>query len=269
MDHDAYRQKVVILTGASHGIGREMALQLAARGSRLALAARGTAALEELAAECRRRGGEAIAVQTDVAEEAQCAALAARTVEAYGQVDMLINNAGISMWARFEEVTDLSVFERLMRVNYLGSVYCTRHALPHLKTARGRLVAVSSLTGKTGVPTRSGYAASKHAMNGFFDTLRIELAGSGVSVTVACPDFVATGIREHAFGPDGQPLGKSPVQESKVMAADECARQILEGAWARKRELIMSPRGRLGQWLKLLAPELVDRIARKAIDRGV
>lgn len=269
MEQDAYRRRVVILTGASHGIGHEMALQLAAQGARLALAARGAAALEELTAECRRRGGEAIAVPTDVAEEAQCAALIAQTVETYKQIDMLINNAGISMWARFEEVTDLSIFERLMRVNYLGSVYCTRHALPYLKQTRGRLVAVSSLTGKTGVPTRSGYAASKHAMNGFFDTLRIELAGSGVSVTVACPDFVATGIREHAFGADGRPLGKSPVQESKVMTAEVCARQILEGAWARKREMIMSPRGRLGQWLKLLAPGLVDRIARKAIDRGI
>src|SRR6185436_3084630 len=116
------------------------------------------------------------------------------------------------------------------RINYLGSVYCTYYALPHLRSARGRIVAVSSLTGKTGVPTRSGYAASKHAMNGFFDTLRIELAGSGVSVTVACPDFVATEIRERAYGADGKPLGKSPVQETKVMTAETCARLILASA---------------------------------------
>jgi NAD(P)-dependent dehydrogenase (short-subunit alcohol dehydrogenase family) len=268
MSRSAFRDNVVVLTGASRGIGREMALQLAAEGAWLALAAREAGALEALAEECRQRGARALAVPTDVEEEAQCARLIARTVETWGRVDTLINNAGISMWALFEEVTDLGIFERILRINYLGSVYCTWHALPHLKKTRGRIVAVSSLTGKTGVPTRSGYAASKHAMNGFFDTLRIELADTGVTVTVACPDFVATEIRERAFGPDGKPLGTSPVHESKVMTAETCARLILEGAAARKRELIMSPRGKLGLWLKLLAPSLIDRIARRAIDRG-
>ena len=265
----AFGGSVVVLTGASRGIGRAMALQLAEQGARLALAARGGGAqLGDLAAACERRGGAAVAIPTDVADERQCAALVARAVEAFGRIDTLINNAGISMWAPFEEVTDLSIFERILRVNYLGSVYCTWYALPHLKQSRGRIVAVSSLTGKTGVPTRSGYAASKHAMNGFFDTLRIELLGSGVSVTVACPDFVATEIRERAFGADGAPLGASPVAESKVMTAETCARLILEGAARRKRELILSGRGKLGLWLKLLAPGLVDRIARKAIRQG-
>jgi NAD(P)-dependent dehydrogenase (short-subunit alcohol dehydrogenase family) len=259
---------VVVLTGASRGIGRAMALQLAAQGAWLALAARDEAGLAELAAECEGRGGRAVAIPTDVADEHQCAALIARTANAYGRIDTLINNAGITMWALFEQVTDLSVFERILRVNYLGSVWCTWHALPHLRASRGRIVAVSSLTGKTGVPTRSGYAASKHAMNGFFDTLRIELAGSGVSVTVACPDFVATEIRERAYGADGKPLGTSPVHEGRVMTAETCARLILDGAAARKRELILSGRGKLGLWLKLLAPGLVDRIARKAIDQG-
>jgi NAD(P)-dependent dehydrogenase (short-subunit alcohol dehydrogenase family) len=263
-----FRDNVVVLTGASRGIGREMALQLAAQGAWLALAARDGAELATLAAECEGRGGRAVAIPTDVADEHQCAALIARAANTYGRIDTLINNAGISMWALFETVTDLSIFERILRVNYLGSVWCTWHALPHLRASRGRIVAVSSLTGKTGVPTRSGYAASKHAMNGFFDTLRIELAGSGVSVTVACPDFVATEIRERAYGSDGKPLGTSPVHEGRVMTAATCARRILDGAAARKRELILSGRGKLGLWLKLLAPGLVDRIARKAIDQG-
>ena len=263
-----FRDNVVVLTGASRGIGRELALQLAGQGARLALSARDAAALEEVAAECRKRGGEAVAIPADVAEEPQCAALVARSVEAFGRIDTLINNAGISMWALFDQITDLSIFERIMTVNYLGSVWCTWHALPHLKKTRGRLVAVSSMTGKTGVPTRSGYAASKHAMMGFFDTLRIELAESGVTVTIACPDFVATEIRERAFGPDGRPLEKSPVQEGKVMTAETCARLILEGAARRERELILSGRGKIGLWLKLLSPSLIDRIARKAIERG-
>jgi NAD(P)-dependent dehydrogenase (short-subunit alcohol dehydrogenase family) len=262
------RGNVVVLTGASRGIGREMARQLAAQGARLALSSRDAEALDRLAEECHGRGAEAVAIPADVSDEAQCAALIARAAESFGRIDTLINNAGISMWARAAEVTDLSIFEAIMRVNYLGSVWCTLHALPHLKESRGRIVVVSSMTGKTGVPTRSGYAASKHALHGFFDSLRIELAGTGVTVTIACPDFVATGIRESAFGPDGRPLRVSPLQESKVMTAETCARLILDGAARRERELILSGRGKVGLWLKLLAPGLIDRIARKAIEGG-
>lgn len=268
MAHSEFRDHVVVLTGASRGIGRELALQLAAQGARLALAARDEAALQHVAEACRARGGAAVPLVADVTEESQCAALMERTVDTYGRIDTLINNAGVSMWALVEQVTDLSIFERLMRVNYLGSVYCTCHALPHLKKTRGRIVVVSSLTGKTGVPTRSGYAASKHALHGFFDTLRIELAGTGVTVTIACPDFVATGIRENAFRPDGHALRVSPVQDDQVMPVETCARLILQGMARRDRELILSARGKLGLWLKLIAPSLIDRIARKAIEKG-
>lgn len=265
---NSFRNNVVILTGASRGIGREMAFQLADQGAWLALAAREAGALEEVAEECRHRGARAVAIPADVGEEAQCAALVARAVEEFGRADTLINNAGIGMWARFDEVRDLSIFERILRVNYLGSVYCTWHALPHLKRTRGRIVGVSSLTGKTGVPTRSAYAASKHAMAGLFDSLRIELAGTGVTVTMVYPGFVATEIRERAFGADGKPLGASPVRESEVMTAETCARLILEAAARRRRELVMTRRGKIGMWLKVLAPGLVDRIARRAIEQG-
>jgi short-subunit dehydrogenase len=265
-----FRENVVVLTGASAGIGREMALHLAAQGAWLALAARDAARLEEVAAECRARGGRALAVPTDVGDEAQCAALVERTVAEYGRIDTLVNNAGIGMWARFDEVSDLSVFERIMRVNYLGAVYLTHHALPYLKRTRGRIVGISSLTGRTGVPTRSGYAASKHAMAGFFDSLRIELEGTGVTVTMIYPGFVATEIRERAFGADGRPLGQgnSPVREKEVMSPEECARRTLEAAAARRREVVMTARARVGMWLKLVSPALVDRIARRAIEKG-
>ena len=268
LSREPFRDNAVVLTGASRGIGRQMALQLADQGALLALAARDAGALEGVAEECRRRGARAVGIPADVGEEAECAALVARAAETLGRIDTLINNAGISMWARFDELRDLSVVERIMRVNYLGSVYCTWHALPHLKATRGRIVGVSSLTGKTGVPTRSAYAASKHAMAGFFDTLRIELAGSGVTVTMVYPDFVATEIRERAFGADGQPLGTSPVREGEVMTAETCARRILAAAAGRRRELVMTGRGKLGQWLKLLAPGLLDRLARRAIEQG-
>ena len=265
---DAFRENVVVITGASDGIGREMALQMAAQGAWLALAARDAARLEDAAAACRARGGRAVAVRTDVADEAQCRALIERTVAEFGRVDTLVNNAGISMWARFDQVSDLAPFEQMMRVNYLGSVYCTHAALPHLKRTRGRIVGVSSLTGRAGVPTRSGYAATKHAMAGFFDSLRIELADEGVTVTMVYPGFVSTGIRARAYGPDGAPLRASPVRESEVMTPEECARQIVKAAAGRRRELVMTARGKVGAWIKLVAPGLVDRIARRAIEQG-
>ncbi|HEX2206871.1 MAG TPA: SDR family oxidoreductase [Longimicrobium sp.] len=263
-----FRDNVVIITGASDGIGREVALRLADQGAWLALAARDAARLEAVAAGCRTRGGRAIAVPTDVGDQAQCRRLVERTVEEYGRVDTLVNNAGVSMWARFDQVTDLAPFETMMRVNYMGSVWCTHAALPHLKRTRGRIVGVSSLTGRAGVPTRSGYAASKHAMAGFFDSLRIELADDGVSVTMVYPGFVSTGIRQRAFGPDGKPLAVNPVREAEVMTPEECARQIVAAAAGRRRELVMTARGKVGQWIKLIAPGLVDRIAKKAIEQG-
>ena len=172
------------------------------------------------------------------------------------------------MWARFEDIDDVSILERIMQVNYMGAVYCTRHALPHLRETRGRIVGISSLAGRVGVPTRTGYAASKHAMTGFFDSLRIELADTGITVTMIYPGFVATGIRENATGPDGKPIMVSPVKEREVMSVEDCARRIVSAIERREREVVMTARGKMGLWLKLLAPSLVDRIARRAIERG-
>jgi len=268
MENIHFKGKVIVITGASRGIGRELACRLAAQGAKLSLAARDAGGLETVQAECEQRGGQAIAVPTDVAEQAQCESLMRKTVEAFGGIDVLVNNAGISMWAMFEQVTDLSIFEKIMRVNYLGSVYCTHYALPFLKASRGQIVAVSSLTGKNGVPTRSGYAASKHAMVGFFDSLRIELADNGVAVTIIYPGFVATETRKHAFGPDGKPLGVSPVREKEIMSVEECVNQMLPAIQKRKRELVMTLRAKVGQYVKLFTPGLVDQIARKAIEAG-
>lgn len=265
---EVFHQNVVILTGASSGIGRAMALQLAEQGAWLSLAARNTGRLEEVAEGCRQRGGRALVVPTDVTDQAQCRRLIERTLAEYGRIDTLINNAGISMWARFEEMQDLQPFHHIMQVNYFGSLYCTHYALPHLKETRGRIAVISSLAGKAGVPTRSGYAASKHALVGFFDSLRIELLGSGVTVTIVYPDFVTSEIRTRAYGADGRPLQSSPVQEDKVMSAERCAALALRAIARRQREDIQTPRGKFGQWLKLIAPSLVDRIALRAIQRG-
>ena len=262
------KNKVVVITGASKGIGAELARQLAAKGARLVLAARSAAELEEVAQQCRDRGASVLTVKADVAVERDCMAIMSGAALAYGGIDALVNNAGMTMWARFEDIEDLSILERIMQVNYMGAVYCTRHALPWLRTSGGVLVGISSLAGRTGVPTRTGYSASKHAMAGFFDSLRIELAGSGVAVTMIYPGFVSTGIRENATGPDGKPVRVSPVKEGEVMGVGECARIIVDAIERRRREVVMTARGKMGLWLKLVAPSLIDRIARRAIERG-
>jgi short-subunit dehydrogenase len=263
-----FKDKVVVITGASSGIGRELAYQLADQRAWLSLAARNGERLATVAKECQARGGKAIAIVTDVSEQAQCAQLIQRTVENYGRIDMLVNNAGISMWADFEDVSDIRFYEQIMQVNYLGSVYCTYYALPFLKKTKGQIIGISSLAGKNGIPKRTGYAASKHAMVGFFDTLRIEIAEYGISVTMIFPEFVATEIRKRALGADGKPIGKSSVKESEVMSAGRCAQLIIQAATKRKRELVMTWRGKVGMWVKLIAPGLVDNIAKKAINEG-
>jgi short-subunit dehydrogenase len=263
-----FKDKAVVITGASSGIGREIACQLAEQGAWLSLAARNEERLAAVAGECQARGGRAIAIVTDVSEQAQCAELIQRTVDHYDRIDMLVNNAGITMWANFEDVRDISFYEQIMRVNYLGSVYCTYYALPFLKKTKGQIIGISSLAGKNGIPKRSGYAASKHAMVGFFDTLRIEIAEYGISVTMIYPDFVATETRKRALGADGKPIGKSSVREDEVMSAEKCAQLIIQAAAIRKRELIMTWRGKVGLWLKLIAPGVVDRMAQKAILEG-
>ena len=263
-----FKDNVVILTGASTGIGEAMAHQLAGQGAWLALAARSAQKLEAVAAECRARGGRTLVVPTDVTDEAECRELVERTVAEFGRVDTLINNAGLSMWMKLEDVADLGSLEYIMRVNFFGSMYCTYYALPHLKRSRGRIVAVASVAARTGIPTRTGYAASKHAMVGFFESLRIEVEDDGISVTISFPDFVASGMHTRSLGADGRPLGHNPLQVDKIMTSEECARLTLAGAAARKRQVVMSNRSRFGQWLKLIAPGAVDRIAKKAIAKG-
>jgi short-subunit dehydrogenase len=264
MSQASFYQNVVVITGASLGIGRELAHQLAAQGAWLSLAARGADQLKVTADQCEQLGGRVITVPTDVADSTQCKQLIEQTVDAFGRIDTLINNAGVGMLANFEDVEDPSILAHIMQVNYMGSVYCTYFALPYLKRTKGRLVGISSLAGRTGVPTRSGYAASKHAMTGFFDSLRIELERYPVSVTMIYPGFVATGIRKRNFGANGKPLGKDPIEETGMMTVEECARISLKAIAKVQREEVMTLRGKLGPWMKLIAPRLVDRLARNA-----
>ncbi len=227
----SFAGKSVLVTGASEGIGRALALRLARDGARLTLVARSADRLGSLRDECEALGAEALAVPADLEEAAPAK----------------------------------QVVARLMRINYLAPVRLTAAALPALREARGLIVAVASVAGLTGVPERTGYAASKHAMVGFFESLRIELAGSGVDVTIVAPDFVVSQIHRRALGADGRALGASPMQESRIMTAERCAGLIHGAMLERRRLLITSWRGRAGRWLRLVAPTLVDRMAARAI----
>lgn len=259
---------VTIITGGSDGIGAEIARQLAARpDTALVLAGRSQQKLDAVAAQCRERGAQTLCVAMDVAQEAQCRSLIDQALQQFGHLDTLVNNAGISAQALFEEVKaeDLHWYEELMKVNLWGAVWCTHAALPHLKATRGRIVAVGSLAGLVGVPGRTAYSATKFAMTGFFEALRAELKNAGVSVTTAYPGVVATAIRHRGFNARGEPAGASGLKEDDAMPVAECARLIVEGMDRRRREVVMSAKGKLGRFLKLLAPGVVENMALAAL----
>ena len=262
--------QVVIITGASDGIGAEMARQLAQRhGAKLGLvlAARSLQGLESTAAHCRALGAHCLVVPTDVAQQDQCRALIKESLDYFGHLDTLVNNAGVSAQALLADVQadDLHWYQNLMQINLWGSVWCTHAALPYLKARKGRIVAVSSLAGLIGVPGRTAYSATKFAMTGFFEALRAELVSAGVSVTIAFPGVVLTRIRYHGLNAKGEAAGSSGLREDNGMRVDHCVRLIIEGMQARKREVVMTTAGKIGRFIKLIAPGIVERMAMNAL----
>ncbi len=257
-----YMKKRIILTGASSGIGRELAIQLAAEGARLALASRNESLLQEVAELCREAGGEAIVVPTDVSDQAQCISLVARTVREWGGVDALFSNAGVGMFAPFREVKDIAFFETMMKVNYFGALYCTHAVLPHLIESKGQIMVMSSMSSQTGSPFHSGYAASKWALNGFFESLRTEIRGSGVGITIVCPEFVDTAVRLHGFGADGTSPDTDPMMTDRGMSAKKAAAITIKVAKKRKRLEIMTLMAKVGYYIRPFAPGLIDGFAR-------
>lgn len=264
MQREAFRDQVAIITGASSGIGQALALQLAGQGAKVVLAARRADRLEQAAAACRHAGGEALALPTDVSNEAQCRALVEKTIQTFGRLDILINNAGLAASALFDEYSDLSLFKHTLEVNFYGAVYCTYHAVPYLKKTRGRIAAISSLGGKAAIPYNTPYCASKYALHGFYDSLRMELHQPGVSCTVICPWWVATEFHEAQLNKEGVPRGAvgRAYYTKKTMTADQCAKIVLNAAYHRRREVLMGP-GILATWLKLIAPGFLDWFAVK------
>jgi NAD(P)-dependent dehydrogenase (short-subunit alcohol dehydrogenase family) len=230
--------KVALITGASSGIGRATALRLAGLGVHVALAARSAAALDEVAALARERKAEALPLVTDVTDPEQCRRAVAAAVERFGRLDLLVCSAGVSMRTRFE-TTRLDAMEGVMRVNFFGTLYPTYHALPHVKAARGSLVAISSLAGKRGTPTFAVYGASKFAVQGLYESLRVELAPDGVHVGIVSPGHVGTPLRERVLGPDGQPWPTQPPAPFRVWPVEKCVDRIVRLIERRKPEALL------------------------------
>ena len=265
----SWEQKVIIITGASSGIGKALAIALSPQSPKLVLAARDGAQLENVAHACECLGASTLVVPTDVTDPYGCSELIQRAREKFSRIDVLVNNAGMSMWATVEDVEDVSQFRQLMDVNFMGSVYCTKFALPYLKEARGQVVAISSVTSFTGIPSHAIYCASKHAMNGFFEALRIELAHTGVHVTIVAPDFVKTEIFERSVGADGRRLCLHLPKYDSFLSAEACADIIVQAMTKRKRLVITSLRGKVGRWVKLCWPKAIDWIAQRGVDEAL
>lgn len=254
-----FNGKVAIVTGASSGIGEALAREFAAQGMKVVLGARSVQKLQLVAGDIRARGGEAVYCAADVSKPEECKALIDTAVREYGRIDVLICNAGMSMRALFDDV-DFEVLHRLMDVNFWGTVYCTKYALPYLQESHGSLVGISSVAGLHGLPGRTGYSASKYAMTGFLETIRIENLKKGLHVMVACPGFTASNIRFTALTADGSAQGETPRNEAKMMSPEEVARIILRGISKRKRLCLMENEGRATYFVKKFAPAFLDRM---------
>jgi len=251
------KNKVVIITGASSGIGKSLAVVFAKAGANVIVAARNLEKLNQLKDELK--GLYIIPIQTDVSKEEDCKKLIDETIRHYGTIDILINNAGISMRAIFEEV-DLNVIRQLMDINFWGTVYCTKFALPYILKNKGSVVGVSSIAGYKGLPARTGYSASKFAMQGFLETLRIENLKKGLHVLIACPGFTASNIRNTALSKNGTMQGESPLKEEKLMTSEEVAKQIFKAIIKRKDRIIMTTQGKLVVLLNKFFPKLIDKM---------
>ncbi len=262
------KNKVVWLTGASSGIGEALAYALAAEGAKLVLSARRKQELERVKGNCPASSQADVRIlpldltQTDTLQLSAQAA-----IQLFGHVDILINNGGISQRSLIAE-TDLSVDRAIMEVNYFGAIALTKCILPHfIQRKQGHYVNISSLTGKFGTPYRSGYAASKHALHGFFDALRAEHYPDNIIVTMVCPGFIHTPITLSALTGDGTPLNKMDEAQFKGKPADWCARKIIRAIEGKREEVYIGGREVFGVYLKRLVPTLFSRVIRRVAVR--
>jgi len=253
------QEKVVIITGASSGIGKYLAYEFAAKGAKVMLTARNGERLSKIVSDINSRGGDTTFCITDVGLESDCKMLIENTIKHFGKINILINNAGISMRALFSELK-LDVLKEVMNINFWGAVYCTKYAIPHILDSKGSVVAVSSIAGIKGLPGRTGYSASKFALRGFMESLRIENLKAGLHVLIVYPGFTASNIRKTALAANGSQQGESPRNEKKMMSAQEVAENIYKAVKKRKNSIVLSSEGKLTVLINKFFPRMLDKI---------
>jgi short-subunit dehydrogenase len=247
----------IVITGASSGIGLALAKIYSAAGHKVSICARKPEAVNL---------PNTFTFKADVSKQEDCDNFIAASIAHHGEIDVLINNAGISMRALFADA-DLSVIEQVMQINFWGSVYCTKAALNSIQKTKGAICSISSIAGYRGLPARSGYSASKFALQGFMESLRTELLHSGVHVMWVSPGFTNSNIRNVALSANGAGQGETPLDENKLMSAEECAGKIINGIAKRKRTIVMTTQGKLTVWLNKLWPSLADKLVFKHFAR--
>ena len=255
-----FTDKVVAVTGGTDGIGKALVKEFLSRGAKVATCGRTKEKLEDLESECE--GKPLLTIVCDVSKEEDCKNFVDKTMQDFGKIDILINNAGISMRALFKD-TEVSTLKKLMDINFWGTVYCTKFALETIIENKGTIVGVSSVAGYRGLPGRSGYSASKFALNGWLEALRTELLETGVNVMWVCPGFTKSNIRNVALNKDAKPQGESPLDESKLMTAEECAQHIMKAIQKRKRTLVLTFTGKETVFMNRFFPALTDKLTRK------
>ncbi|CAN5149776.1 SDR family oxidoreductase [soil metagenome] len=258
------KDKVVIITGGSSGIGKAMAEEFGKHGSKLFITGRNKADLDVAVDDLKKKGIEIIGFQADVSQEEDNKKMAAEALRAYGRIDVLINNAGITMRALFEEV-DLGVIKKVMDINFFGVVYATKYCLPEIIKNKGSVVGMSSIAGYRGLPARAGYSASKFALNGFLEVLRTEMLKKEVHVLTACPGFTKSNTRIRALTKDGSQQGDSSRDEGKIMSAEECASHIYQATIKRKKIIVLTTQGKLAVFLNKWFPVFMDKIVYKEL----
>lgn len=255
-----FKDKIVVVTGGTDGIGKALVEELLARGAKVSTCGRNHDKLYQLQA--RYPAAPLHTMIADVSSENDCRRFFEMTLKIFGDIDILINNAGISMRGMFEE-TSIEVIRKVMDINYFGTVYCTKHALPSIIKNKGVIVGISSIAGYRGLPGRSGYSASKFALQGWLEALRVELMDQGVHVMWVCPGFTTSNIRNVALTKDGSEQGESPMEENKLMSAEECAGRILKSIEKKKRTVVMTFDGKRAVFLNKFFPRLTDRLIKK------
>ncbi len=257
-----FKGKSVLITGASSGLGRSLAIEFSKLGAKLILSSRNESELIKTKDECLKFGSYCLLVTGDVSNASECQNIIDQSISKIETIDYLVLNAGISMWAKFEEIEDISLIEKINNTNYLGSVYLTHYALPYLKKNNGTIVVISSVQGKVGVPYHTGYSASKHALLGFFNSLRAELKNSGVKILTVLPHWISgTKLRQNALGKDGKPIGNLKKEHSSEAATvDKISKKIIKAIAREKRELIFPSKLKALILLNHFAPKLADLI---------